>query len=100
MNRYVPTSKTSGVSEMPGKPSLDAKMCPAKSFKINTGLCHYKGTEPNKSFSLLRRPILWMSSKALSASLPLRFEESSNVCFYFIQGIVDLCESLFDAQCC
>lgn len=47
---------------MPGKPSLDAKMFPAKCFKINIGLCHYKGTEPIKSlvwwdFSRLARPL-------------------------------------------
>lgn len=54
------------VSKMPSRLSLDAKMCPAKCFKINTGLCHYKGTEPIKSFVFLRFSLrwstLWMSS--------------------------------------
>lgn len=34
---------------MPSKPSLDAKMCSTECFKINIGLCRYKGTETVKS---------------------------------------------------
>lgn len=64
------------VSGMPGKPSLDAKMCPAKCFKINIGLCHYKGTEPIKVSWFLR--FLWAGppSGCLQRSLV-------NVCIVF-----------------
>lgn len=84
---------------MPTKPSLGAKMCPAKCFKINIGMCRYKGTEPIKSlvfsdFSKMVHPLDVF--KGLLVHLPLLLKAGSNVCFYFVQRIVDLCESLFD----
>lgn len=79
------------VLEMPRKQSLDAKMCPVKSFKINT-MCHYKGTASinllSSEISLYGPP--WMSSKAFSVFAQFD-ERGSNVRFDFVQRVVDFC---------
>lgn len=82
MDAFPISMTTGGLQTQPAVSHFGISKCarPApplpKCFIINTGLCHYKGSGPRKS---------------------LRLSSTSNVHFDFVQRVVDLCESLFDA---
>lgn len=86
---------------MPREPSLDDKSNVPRqavfSFKINIGTCRYKGTLV--FFPEAIHPLdVFEGHEHVSPPPLLPLGGASNVCFDFVQRVVDLCESLFDAQ--
>lgn len=68
-------------------------------FKINT-LCLWESTVPKRS---LFHSLVLQTNRPLDmvkAFKDLPYGNSSNVRFYFVQRVVDFCQSLFDAQGC